>query len=146
MFCFLTGVIGADVRGHGLACEGQPVTSRLAVICGTSSCHMGVSLPGQRQGCHTQGRAAQRRFELLALSLPQLLAFLPPVLCLAGSPALAPTALFKFARYFSWAKFLKSVKRVESAFDITLDRDPRQCEGCNRIQRWQSLTPRLICP
>uniref|UniRef100_A0A8D1J6C7 FGGY carbohydrate kinase domain-containing protein n=1 Tax=Sus scrofa TaxID=9823 RepID=A0A8D1J6C7_PIG len=36
------GVIGADVRGHGLACEGQPVTSRLAVICGTSSCHMGI--------------------------------------------------------------------------------------------------------
>ncbi|XP_073752758.1 FGGY carbohydrate kinase domain-containing protein isoform X4 [Callorhinus ursinus] len=37
------GVIGADVRGYGLACEGQPVTSRLAVICGTSSCHMGIS-------------------------------------------------------------------------------------------------------
>ncbi|XP_048966329.1 FGGY carbohydrate kinase domain-containing protein isoform X3 [Canis lupus dingo] len=37
------GVIGADVRGHGLACEGQPVTSRLAIICGTSSCHMGIS-------------------------------------------------------------------------------------------------------
>ncbi|XP_035882075.1 FGGY carbohydrate kinase domain-containing protein isoform X5 [Phyllostomus discolor] len=37
------GVIGTDVRGHGLACEGQPVTSRLAVICGTSSCHMGIS-------------------------------------------------------------------------------------------------------
>ncbi|XP_038188679.1 FGGY carbohydrate kinase domain-containing protein isoform X2 [Arvicola amphibius] len=37
------GVIGADVRGHGLICEGQPVTSRLAVICGTSSCHMGGS-------------------------------------------------------------------------------------------------------
>ncbi|XP_077882490.1 FGGY carbohydrate kinase domain-containing protein isoform X7 [Ictidomys tridecemlineatus] len=37
------GVIGADVRGHGLICEGQPVTSRLAVICGTSSCHMGIS-------------------------------------------------------------------------------------------------------
>ncbi|XP_052032738.1 FGGY carbohydrate kinase domain-containing protein isoform X4 [Apodemus sylvaticus] len=37
------GVIGADVRGHGLTCEGQPVTSRLAVICGTSSCHMGIS-------------------------------------------------------------------------------------------------------
>ncbi|XP_042127360.1 FGGY carbohydrate kinase domain-containing protein isoform X5 [Peromyscus maniculatus bairdii] len=36
------GVIGADVRGHGLVCEGQPVTSRLAVICGTSSCHMGI--------------------------------------------------------------------------------------------------------
>ncbi|XP_045060263.2 FGGY carbohydrate kinase domain-containing protein isoform X3 [Desmodus rotundus] len=37
------GVIGTDVKGHGLACEGQPVTSRLAVICGTSSCHMGIS-------------------------------------------------------------------------------------------------------
>uniref|UniRef100_A0A8C9P158 FGGY carbohydrate kinase domain containing n=1 Tax=Spermophilus dauricus TaxID=99837 RepID=A0A8C9P158_SPEDA len=37
------GVIGADVRGHGLICEGQPVTSRLAIICGTSSCHMGIS-------------------------------------------------------------------------------------------------------
>lgn len=37
------GVIGADVKGHGLICEGQPVTSRLAVICGTSSCHMGIS-------------------------------------------------------------------------------------------------------
>ncbi|XP_006862548.1 PREDICTED: FGGY carbohydrate kinase domain-containing protein-like isoform X1 [Chrysochloris asiatica] len=37
------GVIGADVRGHGLACERQPMTSRLAVICGTSSCHMGIS-------------------------------------------------------------------------------------------------------
>lgn len=48
MFWFLTGVIGADVRGHGLACEGQPVTSRLAIICGTSSCHMGVSLPSKR--------------------------------------------------------------------------------------------------
>ncbi|EHA98997.1 FGGY carbohydrate kinase domain-containing protein [Heterocephalus glaber] len=37
------GVIGADVTGHGLICEGQPVTSRLAVICGTSSCHMAIS-------------------------------------------------------------------------------------------------------
>ncbi|XP_055978249.1 FGGY carbohydrate kinase domain-containing protein isoform X2 [Sorex fumeus] len=37
------GVIGADVRGHGLPGEGQPMTSRLAVICGTSSCHMGIS-------------------------------------------------------------------------------------------------------
>ncbi|XP_077005597.1 FGGY carbohydrate kinase domain-containing protein isoform X2 [Tamandua tetradactyla] len=37
------GVIGADVRGHGLPCEGQPMTSRLAIICGTSSCHMGIS-------------------------------------------------------------------------------------------------------
>nr|XP_045007218.1 FGGY carbohydrate kinase domain-containing protein isoform X4 [Jaculus jaculus] len=37
------GMIGADVKGHGLTCEGQPITSRLAVICGTSSCHMGIS-------------------------------------------------------------------------------------------------------
>nr|XP_048715585.1 FGGY carbohydrate kinase domain-containing protein isoform X3 [Caretta caretta] len=37
------GVIGADVKGHNLPCENQPVTSRLAVICGTSSCHMGIS-------------------------------------------------------------------------------------------------------
>ncbi|XP_040534498.1 FGGY carbohydrate kinase domain-containing protein isoform X13 [Gallus gallus] len=37
------GVIGADVRGHNLPCENQPVTSRVALICGTSSCHMGVS-------------------------------------------------------------------------------------------------------
>ncbi|XP_047917948.2 FGGY carbohydrate kinase domain-containing protein isoform X4 [Anser cygnoides] len=37
------GVIGADVKGHNLPCENQPITSRVAVICGTSSCHMGVS-------------------------------------------------------------------------------------------------------
>ncbi|XP_067391548.1 FGGY carbohydrate kinase domain-containing protein isoform X6 [Emydura macquarii macquarii] len=37
------GVIGADVKGHNLPCENQPITSRLAVICGTSSCHMGIS-------------------------------------------------------------------------------------------------------
>ncbi|XP_061859156.1 FGGY carbohydrate kinase domain-containing protein isoform X2 [Colius striatus] len=37
------GVIGADVKGHNLPCENQPITSRLALICGTSSCHMGVS-------------------------------------------------------------------------------------------------------
>ncbi|XP_030311454.1 FGGY carbohydrate kinase domain-containing protein isoform X2 [Calypte anna] len=37
------GVIGADVKGHNLPCENQPITSRLAMICGTSSCHMGVS-------------------------------------------------------------------------------------------------------
>uniref|UniRef100_A0A8C3T8J4 Carbohydrate kinase FGGY C-terminal domain-containing protein n=1 Tax=Chelydra serpentina TaxID=8475 RepID=A0A8C3T8J4_CHESE len=37
------GVIGADVKGHNLPCENHPVTSRLAVICGTSSCHMGIS-------------------------------------------------------------------------------------------------------
>ncbi|XP_042729243.1 FGGY carbohydrate kinase domain-containing protein isoform X2 [Lagopus leucura] len=37
------GVIGADVRGHNLPCENQPITSRVALICGTSSCHMGIS-------------------------------------------------------------------------------------------------------
>ncbi|XP_076829230.1 FGGY carbohydrate kinase domain-containing protein isoform X2 [Brachyhypopomus gauderio] len=37
------GVIGADVSGHRLPCENQPITSRLALICGTSSCHMAVS-------------------------------------------------------------------------------------------------------
>ncbi|XP_048019534.1 FGGY carbohydrate kinase domain-containing protein isoform X1 [Megalobrama amblycephala] len=37
------GVIGADVSGHQLPCEEQPVTSRMALICGTSSCHMAVS-------------------------------------------------------------------------------------------------------
>ncbi|XP_059677777.1 FGGY carbohydrate kinase domain-containing protein isoform X2 [Gavia stellata] len=37
------GVIGADVKGHNLPCENQPITSRVAMICGTSSCHMGVS-------------------------------------------------------------------------------------------------------
>ncbi|KFO87626.1 FGGY carbohydrate kinase domain-containing protein, partial [Buceros rhinoceros silvestris] len=37
------GVIGGDVKGHNLPCENQPITSRLAMICGTSSCHMGVS-------------------------------------------------------------------------------------------------------
>ncbi|XP_067996821.1 FGGY carbohydrate kinase domain-containing protein isoform X3 [Melanerpes formicivorus] len=37
------GVIGADVKGHNLPCENQPITARVAMICGTSSCHMGVS-------------------------------------------------------------------------------------------------------
>ncbi|XP_062850459.1 FGGY carbohydrate kinase domain-containing protein [Trichomycterus rosablanca] len=36
-------VIGADVNGHQLPCENQPITSRLALICGTSSCHMALS-------------------------------------------------------------------------------------------------------
>ncbi|XP_063263057.1 FGGY carbohydrate kinase domain-containing protein isoform X2 [Prinia subflava] len=36
------GVIGADVKGHNLPCENQPITSRVAMICGTSSCHMGI--------------------------------------------------------------------------------------------------------
>ncbi|XP_063795331.1 FGGY carbohydrate kinase domain-containing protein isoform X2 [Pseudophryne corroboree] len=37
------GVIGADVTGCHLPCENQPITSRLALICGTSSCHMAIS-------------------------------------------------------------------------------------------------------
>ncbi|KAM6918416.1 FGGY carbohydrate kinase domain-containing protein [Xenentodon cancila] len=37
------GVIGADVKGFDLSCEHQPITSRLAMICGTSTCHMAIS-------------------------------------------------------------------------------------------------------
>ncbi|KAM8838435.1 FGGY carbohydrate kinase domain-containing protein isoform 2-T2 [Synchiropus picturatus] len=37
------GVIGADVKGFQLPCEDLPITTRMAVICGTSSCHMAVS-------------------------------------------------------------------------------------------------------
>ncbi|KAK5859567.1 hypothetical protein PBY51_021118 [Eleginops maclovinus] len=37
------GVIGADVKGLNLPCEDQPITSRMAMICGTSTCHMVVS-------------------------------------------------------------------------------------------------------
>ncbi|XP_053185371.1 FGGY carbohydrate kinase domain-containing protein [Scomber japonicus] len=37
------GVIGADVKGFRLPCEDQPITSRVAMICGTSSCHMAIS-------------------------------------------------------------------------------------------------------
>ncbi|XP_030629928.1 FGGY carbohydrate kinase domain-containing protein isoform X2 [Chanos chanos] len=37
------GVIGADVKGFNLPCENQPITSRMAIICGTSSCHMAVN-------------------------------------------------------------------------------------------------------
>uniref|UniRef100_A0ABM5G813 FGGY carbohydrate kinase domain-containing protein isoform X3 n=1 Tax=Pogona vitticeps TaxID=103695 RepID=A0ABM5G813_9SAUR len=37
------GMIGANVKGHNLPCENQPLTSRIAVICGTSSCHMVIS-------------------------------------------------------------------------------------------------------
>uniref|UniRef100_UPI0037E8F152 FGGY carbohydrate kinase domain-containing protein isoform X1 n=1 Tax=Semicossyphus pulcher TaxID=241346 RepID=UPI0037E8F152 len=37
------GVIGADVKGFHLPCEDQPITSRLAMICGTSTCHMAIS-------------------------------------------------------------------------------------------------------
>ncbi|KAM3865572.1 FGGY carbohydrate kinase domain-containing protein [Diretmus argenteus] len=37
------GVIGADVKGFHLPCEDQPISSRMAMICGTSSCHMAIS-------------------------------------------------------------------------------------------------------
>lgn len=40
---FIVGVIGADVKGFRLPCEDQPITSRMAMICGTSTCHMAVS-------------------------------------------------------------------------------------------------------
>ncbi|XP_070566358.1 FGGY carbohydrate kinase domain-containing protein-like isoform X2 [Ptychodera flava] len=37
------GVIACDVRGHDLSCENQPITARIALICGTSTCHMAIS-------------------------------------------------------------------------------------------------------
>uniref|UniRef100_UPI003AAC4415 FGGY carbohydrate kinase domain-containing protein n=1 Tax=Centroberyx gerrardi TaxID=166262 RepID=UPI003AAC4415 len=37
------GVIGADVKGFHLPCEDQPISSRMAMICGTSTCHMAIS-------------------------------------------------------------------------------------------------------
>lgn len=37
------GVIGADVTGLQLPCENRPITSRMAMICGTSTCHMAIS-------------------------------------------------------------------------------------------------------
>lgn len=37
------GVIGADVKGFRLPCEDRPISSRMAMICGTSSCHMAIS-------------------------------------------------------------------------------------------------------
>lgn len=37
------GVIGVDVKGLNLPCEDQPITSRMAMICGTSTCHMAIS-------------------------------------------------------------------------------------------------------
>ncbi|XP_044076829.1 FGGY carbohydrate kinase domain-containing protein isoform X2 [Siniperca chuatsi] len=37
------GVIGADVKGFHLPCEDRPITSRMAMICGTSTCHMAIS-------------------------------------------------------------------------------------------------------
>lgn len=38
------GVIGVDVKGFNLPCEDLPITSRMAMICGTSTCHMAISL------------------------------------------------------------------------------------------------------
>ncbi|PIK39032.1 putative FGGY carbohydrate kinase domain-containing protein isoform X3 [Apostichopus japonicus] len=37
------GMLGADVTDNELPCEKQPITQRLALILGTSSCHMAVS-------------------------------------------------------------------------------------------------------
>ncbi|XP_040911834.1 FGGY carbohydrate kinase domain-containing protein [Toxotes jaculatrix] len=37
------GVIGANVKGFNLPCEDQPITARMAMICGTSTCHMAIS-------------------------------------------------------------------------------------------------------
>ncbi|KAM4557643.1 FGGY carbohydrate kinase domain-containing protein [Fundulus diaphanus] len=37
------GVIGANVQGFDLPCKGLPITSRMAMICGTSTCHMAIS-------------------------------------------------------------------------------------------------------
>ncbi|XP_069020789.1 FGGY carbohydrate kinase domain-containing protein [Embiotoca jacksoni] len=37
------GLIGADVKGYHLPCEDQPITSRMVMICGTSTCHMAIS-------------------------------------------------------------------------------------------------------
>uniref|UniRef100_A0A6I8SYW9 FGGY carbohydrate kinase domain-containing protein n=1 Tax=Xenopus tropicalis TaxID=8364 RepID=A0A6I8SYW9_XENTR len=37
------GVIGASLKEYGLQGKHHPITSRLALICGTSSCHMGIS-------------------------------------------------------------------------------------------------------
>lgn len=39
----IVGVIGANASGSGLPCENQPITNRLALVCGTSTCHMAVS-------------------------------------------------------------------------------------------------------
>uniref|UniRef100_G3PV38 FGGY carbohydrate kinase domain-containing protein n=1 Tax=Gasterosteus aculeatus aculeatus TaxID=481459 RepID=G3PV38_GASAC len=37
------GMIGADIKGFQLPCEDQPISSRMVMICGTSTCHMAVS-------------------------------------------------------------------------------------------------------
>lgn len=40
----LPGVLGAGVQGFNLPCEDQPITCRMAIISGTSTCHMAVSV------------------------------------------------------------------------------------------------------
>ncbi|KAM8850674.1 FGGY carbohydrate kinase domain-containing protein isoform 3-T8 [Spinachia spinachia] len=37
------GMIGADIKGFHLPCEDQPITARMVMICGTSTCHMAIS-------------------------------------------------------------------------------------------------------
>ena len=43
LICLLTGMMACDVAGLNLPCQDKPITSRLPIICGTSSCHMAVS-------------------------------------------------------------------------------------------------------
>ena len=52
---WLTGVMGADLTGLGLPCADRPLTSRMALVCGTSSCHMavGVVLQAELDHSHT---------------------------------------------------------------------------------------------
>ena len=58
--CCNKGVIGADLSS--LVNENKPLTSRMAIICGTSSCHMAVSIENI---CHCFAFALSR---CLALS------------------------------------------------------------------------------
>ena len=52
-FCHHAGVIGADLSL--VLNENKPLTSRLAVICGTSSCHMAVSFIMPCERAHIWG-------------------------------------------------------------------------------------------
>lgn len=38
------GTIGGDISGLNLPVEGNSITERISFICGTSSCHMAVSI------------------------------------------------------------------------------------------------------
>ena len=38
------GTIGSDISGVKLPCDGKSITERISFICGTSSCHMAVSM------------------------------------------------------------------------------------------------------